>query len=569
MKKDNIQLVCSIGEISNLFKEKGDIHGFLQRVVQTIAVHMNADVCSIYLLNDSTGSLVLEATEGLNRELIGKLSLAKGEGLVGLSMRELRPILEDNASRSPYYKYVPESGEELFESFLAVPILLGLTKIGVITLQHSRPGYFDKKDTLALKAIASQLAATLENVRLLITIRETKSTPAKKERKIPDLIKGASIVEGIAFGKAFVFEEAGRSTGLPLDCIDCYGETVEDFRSARYLSEKQLEDLQSQMEEDYSDVASLIFSAHILMLKDESFSGAMEDLIRQGKTPFEAITLVCNKYIDFFAGSDNPRLREKTQDIKDLGHRLLKNLSVNKQEEGDYTGQMIITEELLPSELIKLAAQHVEGLVFVGGNASAHVSILARSLGVPTIVTGDRQVFKIKDNTPLILDAGQGNLLINPSEETLEEYRGLKKSVRQIEELSLDVKTETVTKDGISIQLLASINLLSDLKTALTLKAEGIGLYRSEFPFLIRNDFPTEEEQYVVYKKLFDSMGDKIVTLRALDIGGDKILSYLPDNQESNPFLGLRAIRFLLQNKKIFVGQLKAMLRAGEGRGAL
>jgi phosphotransferase system enzyme I (PtsP) len=564
MKKDNVELICNISEISGMFKEKGDVRGFLQKVVQTIAEHMRAEVCSIYLLNDSTGRLVLEATEGLNREMVGQFSLDKGEGLVGRSFIELRPILEERATRNPFYKFIPEIGEETFEAFLAVPIMLGLSKIGVLVLQHTRAGFFEQSDSMALKAIASQLAATLENVRLIMSIRD-KGTPVAEAKTTPDLIKGASIVGGISFGKAFVFEDSRQTHGMSIVCHECYGETLSDFGAALDKSANQLEELQAQMEEDYSDVASLIFSAHILMLRDESYSGAMKDLIKGGVSPFQAVIQVSNKFIDFFAAMDNPRLQEKTQDIKDLSHRLLRNLSTDSFEEGDYTGQIIIAAELFPSELIKLAAQHVEGLVLVGGNASAHVSILAKSLGVPTIISDNREAFQIHDNAPLILDANQGNLFINPSEETLEQFRGLQKNERKIEELADFVKPVTRTADGQRIHLLASINLLSDLKAARALKAEGVGLYRSEFPFLIRNDFPTEEEQFMVYRKLIESCGGGFVTLRALDIGGDKILSYLPDSRENNPFLGLRAIRFLLQNKKIFVGQLKAMLRAGLG----
>lgn len=563
MKKDNVELICNISELSGLFKEKGDIRGFLQKVVQTIAEHMKAEVCSIYLLNETTGRLVLEATEGLNRGMVGTFSLDKGEGLVGRAFIELRSILEEKASRNPFYKYIPEMGEERYEAFLAVPIMLGLTKIGVLVLQHSRPGYFEQSDNMALKAIASQLAATLENVRLLMSIRDKRTPAAEESQPGPELVKGTSIVEGIAFGKAFIFADGHQSHGLSIVCHECYGETLADFEAALDRSEAQLEELQGVMEEDYSDVASMIFSAHLLMLRDESYSGAMKDLIREGLPPFQAVIRISNQFIDFFAAMDNPRLQEKTQDIKDLSHRLLRNLSTDSHEEGDYTGQIIIASELFPSELIKLAAQHVEGLVLVGGNASAHVSILARSLGVPTIITDNREAFQIRDNAFLILDSRQGNLVVNPSEETLEQYRGLYRSERKIDELTGLVKDVTRTADGQRIHLLASINLLSDMKAARALKAEGVGLYRSEFPFLIRNDFPSEEEQYLVYRKLTDSCGGP-VTLRALDVGGDKILSYLPDSRENNPFLGLRAIRFLLQNKKIFVGQLKAMLRAGK-----
>ena len=331
-------------------------------------------------------------------------------------------------------------------------------------------------------------------------------------------------------------------------------------------TEAQLTDLQAEMEEKLSDVGSLIFSTHLLMLRDSGFIGKMEEDIRGGALPCHAIITRVEHFLKIFRESDNPRLQEKVQDIQDLGHRLLRNLSGEEQESGDYSGQILLARELLPSELVKITAQHVEGLVLYSQGASAHITILAKSLAVPLIYTDDRKLLSIKSGSTLILDGQQGNLLVNPGEDTLAQFRTLKEDRRLLMDQAQQVEEETFSLDGERIYLRATINLISDIKTAVKMKAEGIGLYRSEFPFLIRNSFPSEEEQYLVYKKIFEGMDSNIITLRTLDIGGDKILSYMPDSEEENPFLGLRAIRFLLQNKKIFVGQLKAMLRAGQGR---
>jgi phosphotransferase system enzyme I (PtsP) len=205
-------------------------------------------------------------------------------------------------------------------------------------------------------------------------------------------------------------------------------------------------------------------------------------------------------------------------------------------------------------------------LVLFGGAVTAHVSVLARSLLVPLIVTEEESIFRIPPNTELALDANQGILIVQPDDSARKRIKQLIEGSDRIEVLEAAVKSETRTVDGERIYLRATVNLLSDLKLASRLKAEGIGLYRSEFPFLIRSDFPSEEEQYRIYKQVVDGLEDPLVTLRTLDVGGDKILSYIPDAQEANPFLGLRAIRFLLENKKVFVGQLKAMIRAGGKR---
>ena len=339
-----------------------------------------------------------------------------------------------------------------------------------------------------------------------------------------------------------------------------------EFQKALSRTEQQLQELEAEMDEQLSDVGSLIFSTHLLMLRDSSFVGKIEEEIGEGISAWDAVTRRVEHFLKIFSKSENARLREKVQDLQDLGHRLLRNLAGEEQESGDYSGQIVVAGELLPSELVKITAQHVEGLVLFSQGASAHISILAKSLGVPLLYTDDKALFSLKTGTMLILDSLQGTLMVNPGADALEQFGRLKKDRTGIGNQESMIDPETRTLDGERIHLRATVNLISDIKTAVRLKAEGIGLYRSEFPFLIRSGFPGEEEQYLVYKKIFDGMDSDVITLRTLDIGGDKILSYMPDSNEENPFLGLRALRFLLQNKKIFVGQLKAMLRAGQGR---
>lgn len=564
MKKDNVELICSISELSNLFKGKSNTRGFLSKITSTVSGHMKCDCCSIYILDDLSDELILEATEGLNKDFIGKLRLKRGEGLTGLALKEQRSILEKEGINNPQFRKIEGFGEDAYKSFLAVPILSGLAKIGVIVLEHSVKDYFNYNDQMALKAIASQLATTLENVKLLISLDEIK--PADKTIECRNLhIRGIGTDTGIADGTAFIMGDSHNTLFLNADEYS-YGEGLEDFERSLSDTIFQVEELQKLMEKEHSDVASLIFSTHLLMLNDSSFTGEMNNLINTGDTPSGAIITIVNKYIEIFKDSNNPRLQEKVQDIKDLGHRLLKNLSLEEFEEGDYTNQVVIARELLPSELIKITAQKAEALVLFGGGATAHITILAKSLGVPILFTDDRRIFNIAENSRLIVDANQGHLFVNPDLGTIEKYEkhqeGALVSLQDIDQ----IKENTFTKDGIRIKLLANINLLSDLHYATLFKAEGIGLYRSEFPFIIRNNFPSEEEQYQIYKKLIDKSPGNELTLRTLDIGGDKILSYMKDIEEENPFLGLRAIRFLLKNRNIFVTQLKAMLRAGVGR---
>ncbi len=576
MKKDNIELICSIGELAGLFKEQTNIEGFLQQVVQMIADHLNADTCSIYLRQKGSGNLVLMASVGIPSSFIGSLMLQENEGITGRSLLELRPLRIPKASQCPYYKYVPGTEEEKYEAFLAVPIIHGLDKVGVISLQHTQENFFTENDERALSAIASQLAATLENARLLLQLGSAEQgsfaagagTPEAGPQAMPAFLRGTPVSPGIAKGAPVYIGE--QYNELYLRSKEQASEktyTVDHFEKALRQTGRELAKLQLTMENELSEVGSLIFSSHMLMLKDEAFSGMMVDKIASGTPPVTAITEVVNRYIDLFSSSGNVFVQEKIHDVKDLGHRLLRNLEDEQVEEGDYSGQIILARDILPSDLIKLKVQHAEGFLLYGVSTAAHIAILARSLNVPVVTTGSNDYFLLSSAKTIIMDANQGTIFINPAEEISKRYADIENTVRHIEEVPAGSPKETYTEDGERIIVLANINLLSDINNAERLNAEGIGLYRSEFPFIIRNMFPSEEEQYQVYDSIFSLIGEgKEVALRTLDIGGDKRLSHIIEQNESNPFLGLRAIRFSLRHKDIFSTQIRAMLRAGYGR---
>lgn len=568
-KKDSVSLICDVGELSNLFYGERSIDGFLQRVVSMVKTHMEADACSIFLYNKKTENLVLKATEGLNKELLEKLSINENEGLIGLTMRERQAVLEDDAIKNPHYKAAPGSGEDSYHSFLSVAIIRGVEKIGVLLVQHRSVNYFNKKDIPALRAIAAQLAVSIENVRYIVWQGEDAIEENKPKAPLPSskLIKGQKVTEQIAVGTIYKLNRPDGHNAAPEQNLKVSDEGVEEFKDALNLSIAQLQKLQEQINLDYSDVASLIFGSHILILGDASFSGTIISLIEKGEmSAREAIWNVVNKYVDIFSKNNNERMQEKIQDILDLGHRLLRNLSGTEDGHGDYSGQIIVARDLFPSELIKFSVQHAEGLILLGGAPTAHISILAKAMGTPFIYTEDTSIFSYDSETRVIIDGNQGNIFINPSQEIIETYTPLVKRNVSIATLADKMLPETFTADKKRIQLLSSINLLNEIKQINALKSDGIGLYRSEFPFLVRDDFPTEEEQFRIYEKIVRETEASLVTLRTLDIGGDKILSYASDMQGENPFLGLRAIRFSLKNKKIFVSQLKAMLRAGTNK---
>lgn len=565
MKKGNVDLICDVAELISVFDAEKKDKDILQSVVSTVAWHMRAAVCSIYLYDEESQKLSLWATHGLRPEAVGQVKLKLGEGITGRAVHELRPICVGRASKSSWYRHFPGIEEEKYEAFLAVPILRGLRRIGALVVQDGVPNYFEENDIKALRAIVAQLATVVENVQLLSDAREEEvkgpeESPVAKKVSRQSIIRGRSASSGTARGRAFTLGSSHHESCILPDPTAA-PHTVEDFATAIEKTAMQINNLQRQTGEELADVAVLIFSAHLLILEDELFTGRISDLILTGTPAVQAISTVVNEYVEVFSKSKMPLVREKVLDVKDLGNRLTRNLLNEKASECDYREQVIIAHELLPSDILKLSAENVEGFI-VSSGVTSHNAIICRSLGIPMVAISRELAEGIADDEELLMDAEQGIIYLRPGDEVYAKYRELDAAWRASHSAS-SVKSKTLTKCGERVHIHANINLLSDLKPAKKFKAEGVGLYRSEFPFIVRNDFPTEEEQYVIYKKLVDQMKDKSVTFRTLDIGGDKMLSYYSNVHEANPFLGMRAIRFSLQNTDIFCQQLRAFLRAG------
>ena len=566
-RKNNVDLICDVAELAGMFEKSSSLTTFLDSTVGMVAWHMKAAVCSIYLVAEGSDELVLSATQGLSSDAVGTLKLKIGEGITGRAVKELRAIREGRGSTNLSFKYIPGIHEDKYEAFLAVPIVRGVVRIGALVVQDPEPDYFTKNDEKALKAITGQLATTIENARLLLSLRDTEepSGDVPSFGDLPEFIQGQSTSDGIAIGQTTIIIQQ------PLNLSE-YGHilnetiSIDRFNQALLETEKELEALQTALGTEHEDIAGLIFSAHLLMLKDDGFSGAMVNSMIDGVPAVQAVMETVNSYVDLFSKSNNPRLQEKVQDVLDLGHRLLLNLQSEDREVHDYKGQVIIAKDLMPSDVVRFAVQRAEGIVLLRRGLTSHISILARSMQIPMIQTDKVSLEHVKDGTPIILDASQGTVFINPGDEARIRYENLIETSENLESIASQMDSETFSTDGIKISILSNINILSDLDIARTLKAEGVGLYRSEFPFIIRDSFPTEEEQCRIYSRVYEKFPQGEITLRTLDIGGDKLASYAQDVEEENPFLGLRGLRYSLRHPEIFKQQLRAMLRAGHER---
>jgi len=557
-----------MGELSGVLRDSDDILMFLDQTVDLVARHLKAQVCSIYLYDESTEALVLRASLGLKKEAVGRVRLAPGEGLVGKVFSGLEALCTGDGHKHPDFRYFSETGEERFFSFLAVPIHRGAVRIGVLVVQHEDTDRFDDMDVRALRATASQLASALENARLLLSLSGDSfgkgASPCSE--KLPSLVRGKAASPGYAMGPALILGQTAcdilredTESGMPT------GRTC--FHQALERTAQELTDLQERFAERLPESAALIFTAHFMMLKDPSFRRRVEEKIAEGLSAMAAVRSVARHYIAVLGASPQAYVREKVSDIEDFSCRLLRNMKPGGEDEAPlgHGGGVVIAGELFPSDVLKLVSQDVAGIVLVSGGLTSHVSILCRSLQIPLVFVEDRGLLDLPEGTRVLVDGAVGNVYIRPEPGVVETFSRSRETWLSVEKGSGGLADATFTRDGVKIQLLANINLLSEMRLALRMKAEGIGLYRSEFPFLIRSAFPSEAEQHGIYRRLFEGMPDKPVTIRTLDVGGEKVMAHANSSAEVNPELGLRSIRFSLMHKDLFETQIRAILRAAHG----
>ena len=563
---DHLNLLLSIGQLEWVFRGSSTIEGLLENIVVMVAKYMKADVCSIYLYDEGRNELVLRANTGFKQQVVGKIRLKPGEGIAGTVFAKNDPVCISDGFTHPAFRYFKSTGEEIYKSFLSVPIVGSAKPVGVIMLQRREDNRFGSQDVQALQIVASQLATVLENAKIIISLqgaRHGEAAHGGKQRLEGVFLKGKAASRGYAYGKATLaagverfHELAGRTFKKKY--------SLADLNKALEKTEKELESLQKAVEGKLSDAAAMIFTAHLLILKDKSFIGAITGAVNKGKNPPEAVIGAGQKYIALFQASPDPYMREKAHDIEDLVTRIMRNLAGREAKLPPVRHRVVVAADLYPSDLLKFSSEGANGIVLLSGGVTSHVSILARSLQLPVVIVDDPTGHSIRDDDRVLIDGGMGNIYVNPSRDIEREFKDRIGAETRVKEPPA-MKRATATKDGVPVKLMANINLLKDLEDLRHLSCDGIGLYRSEFPFIIRKTFPTEEEQYFVYRKLVENAPSGDVTFRTLDIGGDKMPTYWSPANKENPFLGLRSIRFSLKHHDIFAQQVRAILRAGAG----
>lgn len=521
-------------------------------MVTSISETMAVDVCSLYLL-DEQGDLLLLASRGLAARAVGMVRVPKGEGLVGLVVETRHPINLADAQCHPGYRYVPETEEERFHGFCAVPVVFGGKVIGVLVVQTRKKRQFSEDEEGFLVTLGAQLAMPLVNYPVLLNRAEAGR------------IKGVKGAPGVAIGYS-CWCDTGELFDIPDEPCRDIAAAIAEWRTLLATTALQIEQEKADLGEELGDEISGIFGAYKMLLKDPAFTSEVEQRINAGNWLPGALKHTVQHIADVFLMMDDPYLRARHEDIHHLGNKLLKVWRGGKPPEYHRERDLILVgHQVSISDIATIPSERLKGILCFNGSGLSHTAILANALGIPALM-GTGLVHGLEEGRLLIVDGDQGRAYLNPGRVLLSEYRKIVAENRAFSEQLKQLKdTPAQTRDGQLLHLYANTGLLTDITPGLNNGAEGVGLYRTEIPFLVRDTFPTEDEQTAVYRQVLKAYAGKPVYMRTLDIGGDKQLPYFPINGESNPALGWRGIRFSLDNSQLLMTQVRAMLRASEG----
>ena len=535
-----------------------DLDQALNLIVQRIKHVMETDVCSIYLSDIPARQHVLMATDGLNPNAVGNVRIQFDKGLISQVAELAEPVNLDSAPSHPKYYFLPNTREENYHGFLGVPIIHHGAVLGVIVVQQVEKRSFIEDELTLLVTIAAQLAGVIAHADAIGEISGLHGHRINPDKPF----KGLPGSPGVAIGCSIVVYPAADLEAIPNRKTDDIEGEIRVFNAAVEETRNDLIALQDRIA-DLPEEDQALFDAYLLMLKSKNLINKTIDRIKQGYWASTALRDTVLEHVQLFTTMEDDYLSERANDIRDLGKRIL--MHIQSDTSGSlvyFDNTILVSDELTAPALMEVPKDKLVAVVSSSGSGSSHVAILARAMGIPSVMGATDLPTNQIDGKTLVVDGYQGNIYIEPTKRVISEFE---KIIAEENKFSLELKNlkdlPAETTDGVRIPLYVNSGLLSDLTTSQGSGAEGIGLYRTEFPFMIRDRFPGEDEQTHIYNQVLKSFPSKPVVLRTLDIGGDKNLSYFPIKEE-NPFLGWRGIRVSLDHPDIFVTQLKAMLRA-------
>jgi phosphotransferase system, enzyme I, PtsP len=536
----------------------------LNQVVQIIGEALASEVCSIYLRRD--GVLELYATRGLNQAAVHVTKLAMGEGLVGTIAEQIATLNLDEATSHPDFAYKPETGEELFHSFAGVPIVRREDAVGVLCVQHADPRKYDEVEIEALQTVAMVLSELIANAGL---IDDAQARGNKIQATASERLVGLKLVDGMARGHAVWHQP--RITIEHTVAEDTEAERHRVYSAFDRMRE-QIDRMASQAEFGGEGEHREVLEMYKMFAYDEGWKRRINEAIDSGLTAEAAIERVQQHTRMRMRQIDDPLLADRMHDLEDMSNRLLRTVSGqlgSAAKGGLRKDAILIARNLGPAELLEYDRRRLKGVVLEEGSLTAHVIIVARAMGVPVLGRVKDVRRQISEGDLLLLDANQSAVFVRPTT-AMEEAFETKLSINQKRRAAFaKLKTEPpTTKDGTRITLMVNAGLRDDVAALDMTGADGIGLFRTEFQFLVSATMPQRERQQRLYRDVMEAAGDRPVVFRTVDIGGDKALPYLrhEEEEEENPAMGWRAIRIALEREGLMKAQARALIEAAGGR---
>ncbi|QDT07888.1 Phosphoenolpyruvate-protein phosphotransferase [Rubripirellula lacrimiformis] len=560
--------LATLEDISKLILQSRGLEQTLLNIVRLVADRMETEACSIYLCEEDR--LVLRATIGLSPESVGRISLGLSEGLIGYTA-ETRSVVNVGEPQShPRFHYVVNSNEELYHSFLGIPLSDRQRLIGVMAIQTVEPREFSAIEISTLTTIGFQLSSIVHSAHLMDRLQRDSATPSSSAlaSKTTDptsaMLKGELGFGGVAMGPAYLIDEHLGVAEIGDYCPVSPDVELERFAEAVEKAKIETLCLEKRIAQKLGEDDAAIFHSHLMILQDRVLIDKIRLLIQDGRSATVAIKHVISEYVETFRQMEDPYLRDRATDMEDIGRRLVAGMCGQAREviQLPYAA-IVVAKQLLPSDIALLDHARILGLVLEASDSNGHAVIVAKSLGIPTLIGVAGATRRIEAGVELILDSASGSLHIQPADEIRREYQRLElDGRRQQAELQQYKDRAAVTLDGTKVKLLANIGLLSDVAIAQQYGAEGVGLYRTELPYMARSSFPDRQTQYQIYSSVVEGFPNQTVTIRTLDIGGDKMLPYFDAPKELNPFLGWRSVRVSLDQREMFLAQIEAVLMA-------
>lgn len=533
----------------------------LATMVRRIRKAMHTDVCSFYLYDQELESLILMETIGLRTQAVGRVVLPLGEGLVGLVAKRSEPLNLEDAQLHPHFRYFESTGEERYSSFLGVPIIHQRQMLGVLVVQQAEKRRYDDEDEAFLVTMAAQLAGVLAHA--LATGNFTRPSLAGSQATF----KGVAASPGIGMGEAVVISPPADLNSVP-DLVP----SDMDFEVARLKEavSKTRSEIRAAAERLVNRISAqelALFDVYQQMLGEAALTEEVEKRIREGQWAPGALADVVRRHVQYLERVDDDYLRERAADIRDLGRRVLAHLQEDTPSTPDTYPEnaILVGDEISVAMLGEVPRERLKGLVSVRGSSTSHVAIIARAMGIPTVLGMVDLPLPRLSSAPVVLDGHRGRLFVRPSPELTAHYTTLieeEKALTALLEHEQDLPSQT--PDGYKVPLMVNTGLTVDVVALLKSRISGVGLYRTEVPFMITERFPGENEQTRLYRDQLESFSPLPVVMRTLDIGGDKDLPYFPI-EEANPFLGWRGMRVTLDHPEVLMVQLRAMLKASQG----